>query len=334
MLKLEGIELRRESFARWMINLAGLFEPIAQAIGDLLWKQQYLHIDNTPGTVGFGNSRAGKSYEQAYFWPLLHPEIGVYFAFSADKSYRSLETLIREFKGTIVSDAEEIFEKYVRAYELSWQLCWMHTRRNFFEAQKSCPDLAAEALQYIKNLYAVERAIKEKRILDPTKISMYRSENSSPILEEFRKWLRKTQSSAEGLTDDLLSKAINYVSSRWEAAILYVSDGSLPIDNGADERALRPLKLGFKNYLFCASEIGARAAATFYTLIHSAKMNGVHPYYYLLDLCKRIEQPGIEANDLLPHKWKLTYQKEAVPEHLIEKILASAPAPSQTTSQI
>ena len=148
------------------------------------------------------------------------------------------------------------------------------------------------------------------------KVSRYRTENSLPLLDEFRDWLRKTSASAEALTDDLTSKAIHYLLSRWDAAILYISDGPLPMDNGADERKIRPLKLGLKNYLFCASEVGAKAAAVFYSLIHSAKMQGIHPYYYLLDLRKRINEPGLKPSDLIPHLWKDRFFKEAVPEHL------------------
>jgi len=295
MLKLEGVELSRNSFADWTIKYASLLSPIAKSLKNILLEQKYLHVDNTPGVVGRGNKKKGKSFDTGYFWPLLQPEIGVYFEFSRDKSYRSFESLIDGYHGTLISDAEEIFEKYTRVHELAWQLCWMHSRRNFVEAEKSNAALAAEALTYIRALYQVERDMKERKILDPEKVSRYRAENSSPILVQFKDWLRKTSITPEALTDDLISKAIHYLLSRWQAAILYISDGSIPIDNGADERQIRPLKLGLKNYLFCASEVGAETAATFYTLIHSAKMNGVHPYYYLLGLCKRIDQPGLKA---------------------------------------
>ena len=176
--------------------------------------------------------------------------------------------------------------------------------------------MAAEALEYIRALYEVERKIKERRITDPERVSKVRLEKSKPLLDKFNEWLRKTEVTPECLTDNLLSKAVHYVRSRWDAAVLFLNDGSLPIDNGADERELRPLKLGFKNYLFCASEVGAEAAAIFYTLIHSAKMHGIHPYYYLLDLCKRIDQPGLKAKDLIPDAWKSRFFQEAVPEHL------------------
>ena len=316
MLKLEGVTLSRESFADWTIKFAQLLSPIASALKQILFEQKFLHVDNTPGVVGRGAKKREKSFDQGYFWPLLHPKIGVYFEFSRHKAYKSFEALINGYAGTLISDAEEIFEKYVKAHDLSWQLCWMHSRRNFVEAEKSNPQLAAEALQYIRELYRVERDIRERKILDPEKVSRYRTDNSLPLLDKFRDWLRKTCATAEALTDDLVSKAIHYLLSRWDAAVLYISDGSLPMDNGADEREIRPLKLGLKNYLFCASEVGAEAAAVFYSLIHSAKMQGIHPYYYLLDLCKRIEQPGLKAADLIPHVWKERFFKEAVPEHL------------------
>jgi transposase len=298
-----------------MIKLSELLSPIAQAIKNELWTEEYLHVDNSPGIVGRGAKKSGKSFDQGYFWPLFNPNIGVYFEFSRDKSYRSFETIISGYKGTLISDAEEIFEKYVTAHELSWQLCWMHIRRNFFDAERNNAALAGEALQYIRALYRVEHEIKEKKFTDPEKVSKQRVESSLPILEQFRAWLRKTSATPEAITDELLSKAINYVLSRWEAAILYISGGSLPIDNGADEREVRPLKLGFKNYLFCASEVGARAAAIFYTLLHSAKMHRIHPYYYLLDLCKRITEPNLTAADLVPHIWKARFFEQAVPEH-------------------
>ena len=100
------------------------------------------------------------------------------------------------------------------------------------------------------------------------------------------------------------------------AAVLFVRDGNLPIDNGEAARRNRTVKIGLKNYLLRASEIGAEAAAIFYTLIGSAVMMGVHPYYYLLDLTKRVHQRGLTAADLIPVNWKRRFYEEAVPEHL------------------
>lgn len=316
MLKLEGILLSRGSLSNWVIQLAELLEPIACAVKEALLSAEYLHIDNTPGQVGRGKKRKEKTYGTGYFWPLLNPEIGVHFSYSKTKAYKSFEPLVSGFKGTLVSDAEEIFEKFTTAYELPWQLCWHHSRRNFLEAESQNPELAAQAIQFIRELYRVEREIKEAKVTDPEKVSFYRQKHTQPVLNEFRQWLRVTAATPEALTSDKLSQAIAYLYTRWDAAVLFVMNGSIPPDNGADERQVRPLKLGFKNYLFCASEVGAECAAVFYTLIASAKMHGIHPYYYLMDILRRIDQKGITAQDLIPHKWKEKFLLEAVPPHL------------------
>ena len=116
------------------------------------------------------------------------------------------------------------------------------------------------------------------------------------------------------ISSPLLAQAIAYVYKRWDAACLFLKDPLVPIDNGADERALRPFKLGAKNWLFSSSELGAEMLAVFYTLIGSAMMHGIHPYYYRLDLCQRLEQPGLKATDLVPHNWKIRFYEQAVPE--------------------
>jgi len=321
MLKLEGILLSRGSLSNWVIQLGELLEPVALAVKRALLSAEYLHIDNTPGQVGRGKKRKGRTYGTGYFWPLLNPEIGVHFAYSKTKAYKSLKPLITGFEGTLISDAEEIFEKFTTAYELQWQLCWHHSRRNFIEAESQNPVLAGEALEYIRELYRLEREIKEEEITDPEKISLFRQKHTQPVLDEFRSWLKLTAATPEALTSDKLSQAISYLYTRWDAAVLFVMNGSIPPDNGADERQVRPLKLGLKNYLFCASEVGAQCAAVFYTLIASAKMHGIHPYYYLMDLLKRIDDPNIDAEDLVPHKWKEKWLSDAVPAHAQNLIL-------------
>jgi len=139
---------------------------------------------------------------------------------------------------------------------------------------------------------------------------------SAPILHEFKQWLAEISATPAVMTDDAMCKAVHYVLPRWSAATLFVYDGAIPIDNGAVERAIRPVKLGAKNWLFAASEVGAEVLGVFYTLINSALMHGIHPYYYLLDLTNRIDDPKLSAEDLIPHRWKERFFEKAVPEHL------------------
>ena len=147
-LKLEGIKLDRASFAHWVIKLAKLLRPIAEALKRELLLQYYLHIDETPAQVGRGKKKKGKKFEVGYYWPFLHPEIGVYFEFRRTKSYQELKAILEGYRGTIVSGAAEVYQNFVRDYQVRWQLCWQHIRRYFFDAKVSNEARAEEALGY------------------------------------------------------------------------------------------------------------------------------------------------------------------------------------------
>lgn len=315
-LKLEGIELNRAMFAEWLIKLALLFVPVAKALFQELLLQAYLHIDETPHRVGRGKQQKGKRYGTAYYWPVLHPDIGVAFIYRRGRSQNDCNAVLAGYEGTLINDAYSTYECYVAEHQNKWQLCWMHIRRNFLDCETSNPQRAEEALEFIRALYRVETEIKQQKLKEPERIAAHRLKHSEPILIEFKEWLKTTAATPEALTSDPLAAATAYALKRWDAATLFVRDGNLPPDNGEAERRIRPIKVGIKNYLFCASEAGAEAAATIYTLISSALMHGIHPYYYLLDLTKRIDQPGLTARDLIPHRWKQLFYNEAVPEHL------------------
>lgn len=321
-LKLQGVNISRDSLTRWVIQLGKLLLPIAEAISLGIRGSPVVHIDETPGRVGKRDANGKKEYQTGYFWPILAQGVGVSFVYRPTRCWSEVKSVLEGFSGVLVSDAYEAYEDYVKANELRWQLCWMHIRRNFIEAESSNPKIAGEALVYIQALYNIERTLRDE---SADRRGIARLKQTQPVLDEFHLWLNAKSASPEVITDELLSKAVNYVLKRWEAAILFASDGTIPIDNGPDERAIRPTKLGLKNWLHCASEEGAEIAAVFYTLIGSALMHGIHPYYYLLDLTKRIDDPTLKAQDLTPAKWKSRFYEEAVPQHLRDVIQPGEP---------
>jgi transposase len=322
-LRLQGINISRDSLTKWAIELGSLFLPIANAITTGIRGSPAVHIDETPMRVGKKDKDGKKKFDKGFFWPILAAGIGVSFIYRPSRCWSEVKTILKNFSGVLISDAYGAYEDYVEKAQLKWQLCWMHIRREFIEAERSQPRLAKEALGYIQELYRIERSLSgesdEKRGLE-------RLKQSQPVLDKFHTWLVSASGKPEVITDDLLSKAVFYVLTRWEAACLFVSDGAIPIDNGKDERAIRPTKLGMKNWLHCASEEGAETAAVFYTLIGSALMHGIHPYYYLLDLTKRITDPKLTAMELTPANWKKRFYEEAVPEHLRDVIKPGEPA--------
>ena len=282
-----------------------------------------MHIDETPGLVGQG--KKDKKYKRAYFWPILAPDVGVSFFYCKTRGFVEIEKILQDFSGVIVSDAHSAYEKLVSITQQGWQLCWMHIRRKFHEALLSNEEISSECLVYINKLYALERDYKDRGLSTEAK-TLARQKESKPVLDEFKQKLDILSVRPEVLTDKLLSDAVFYVLRRWEPACLFVSDGALPIDNGADERVVRHAKLGMKNWLHCSSEEGADATAVLYTLICSALMHGIHPYYYLLDLTKRLDSPGITARDLIPSEWKKLFYEEAVPEEFRSAIAPGEPS--------
>jgi len=179
--------------------------------------------------------------------------------------------------------------------------CWAHVRRKFYDLEVAHHSpVAQEALERIGVLYAIEREIRgrpaeERRTL--------RQARARPLLESFRIWLESCLPKLSQKSET--TAALKYALSRWEALTRYAEDGQLEIDNNAAERALRAVALGRKNYLFAGSDAGGERAAILYSLIGTAKLNGLDPESYLRDVLTRIaDHPINRIAELLP--WNLT----------------------------
>jgi hypothetical protein len=180
-----------------------------------------------------------------------------------------------------------------------------HVRRPFFElyeAHKSA--VAKEALERIAALYAIEDAIRGRSAEERRAV---RNERSKPLLESQKKWFEETLGKLSKKSDT--TKAIDYALDRWDALTRYCDDGRLEIDNNAAERSLRGVVLGRKNYLFCGSDAGGERAAAIYSLIGTAKLNGLNPEAYMREVLSRVaDHPINRIEELLP--WNLTTSTE------------------------
>lgn len=222
----------------------------------------------------------------------------VAYEFTESRSGEHPEKFLDGFSGYLQADAFAGFNRLFSSGQIVEVGCLAHCRRKFYEVAQTHPPpgLAHEALIFIRHLYEIESRIKDK---PPEERHPTRQAESVPILDNFKAWLDGHYPTL--LPRSPLGNAFYYALANWEALTRYVGNGMLSIDNNAVERAIRPLACGRKNFLFVGSERGGRAAATIYSIIETAKVNGLEPFGYLADLLKRL--PGHKINrvaELLP----------------------------------
>jgi transposase len=184
--------------------------------------------------------------------------------------------------------------------------CWAHARRKFYEVFESTKSpLAQEALQRIGTLYAIEEPI---RGCLPDERQRVREQHTEPLLADLHRWLLATGRKLSRKSD--LAQAIHYALARWQALSRFCHDGRIEIDNNAVERELRAVALGRKNYLFAGADCGGERAAAIYSLIGTAKLNGLDPEAYLRLVLDRIaEHPSHRIQELLP--WNVQHELAA-----------------------
>ena len=185
--------------------------------------------------------------------------------------------------------------------------CWAHTRRKLFEAKDIEPEIAAQGLELIGGLYAVEEHIREQK-LSATKKLDYRLIHAKPLVERFFAWVNR-QFEAQGLLpSNPMTKALAYARERRFGLEVYLTDPDVPIDTNHLERALRAIPMGKKNWMFCWTELGAKHVGIMQSLLVTCRLHGVDPYEYLVDVLQRVGQhPACQVQELTPRLWRTLF---------------------------
>jgi transposase len=300
ILAREGVEIPRATQTSWVLQTYEALIPLEGALKQAVLESDILHTDDS--IIPLQVKGRGK-VQKARLWTYVRggsgPPLAVY-DFSHDRSKQRPLDFLKGYRGYVHADAYGGYDELFRRPGVIEVACWAHARRRFDEAISSRKVEATEIMLIIGQLYMIE---KESAEMSPEERRSLREEHSRPILDGL--FERIIELKAQTIPSEPLRKALDYALNQREALYRYLEDGRLKPDNNLAENAIRPLALGRKNWLFAASERGARATALFLGLLQSCKACQVNPWEYLDDLLRRImSHPVKSLRELLPDQWQ------------------------------
>lgn len=304
------VDLSRATMANWMIKAAQRLTPMLALLESEIRGGPLINIDESPLQVLKEPGR--KNTTKSYMWVFcggVPEKPTVLYRYQPTRSGAPALNFLDDYKGYIQSDDFGGYDYLGKKAGIVHLGCMAHARRKFHDVVKvrkkqrgkraKTKGFAEQAIGYIKQLYRIEKQIRKEE-LSSEQIHQLRQEQSKPVLEQFKKWLDATQPLTP--PKGLLGTAIGYALKNWSKLTVYVDDALLKPDNNRAENALRPFVVGRKAWLFAGSPAGAHASATFFSLIETAKANGLEPYTYLRYLFDRMPHARDEKDfrGLLP----------------------------------
>ena len=301
----EGVELDRSTLADWVGGASRTLRPLVDELKKYVLSAEKLHGDDVPVPVlepGNGKTKTGR------LWTYVRDDrpagseapSAVWFAYSPDRKGEHPATHLKNYRGILQADGYAGFNRLYENGGIFEAACWAHVRRKFHDLYRAHQSpVAREALERIAQLYGIEKEIRGR---SPAERKDIRRARSRLLLDSMHMWLKATMAKLSRKSD--VAMAIHYALERWAALMLFSDDGRVEMDNNAAERALRTVALGRKNYLFAGSDAGGERAASIYSLLGSAKLNGIDPEAYMTLVLRRIaDHPINRIGDLLP--WNL-----------------------------
>jgi transposase len=310
ILKRHGLELSRSTMCDWMAVAADLLKPITKLMIKKILESKVVQNDDTTVPV---QDHDGKGIKTGRLWASVgdrdHPY--VVYSYTPDRSAAGPNEIFKDFKGYLQADAYSAYDGLYTAGKIIEVGCMMHARRKFYGARTSDPQRSHQALALIGLLYDVERDAKQQEAAGYEEFvalrHKLRQERSRPIFNRLHIWLQAE--SPKVLPKSPIGEAIQYSLNHRAALERPLEAGFLELDNGACERALKPVALGRKNWLFAGSDNGGRTAAVLMSLCTTCKNFGIDPQAYLRDVLDRIStHPASRIEELLPDRWQMSRQ--------------------------
>ena len=293
----QGLRLSRQTMANWLLNISEKWlRPVYDVLREQLCRELVLHADETTLQVlkEPGRSSTSKSYMWLYRTSGCAKQAIVLYEYQSTRKAEHAEAFLKGFSGWLHADGYQGYHKLPENIRVVG--CWAHARRKFDEAlqtlpkemQKDSPAAIGEC--YCSRLFKLEQAFAE---LTPEERYEKRLEQEKPVLDALLSWANEMQ--VKTAPKSAMGRAIHYLLEQWPYLTRYLEDGRLELSNNRAERSIKPFVMGRKNWLFANTPGGAQASAVIYSLIETAKENGLDPYRYLLWILQNA--PGLSETD-------------------------------------
>lgn len=298
-----GIDISRTNMCNWTAKVAEKLEPLVSLIRGHIISGNFVNVDETTLQVLKEQGRAPTT--KSYMWvyrggPPDKPAL--IFQYERTRAAQSAKDFLRNFEGYVQTDGYKGYDFIDVKPQMHHVGCWAHARRKFIDASKAHKRISIskkkkthasdEALEFIGKLYGIEQSAS-KEDLSFDELEILRREKSVPILKSFKIWLDKHAITVA--PKSLLGKAISYTLGQWPRLYRFIKKGYITPDNNLAENAIRPFVLGRKNWLFSGTPKGAKSSAILYSLIETAKANGLEPYNYLKTIFDKI--PHVKSHE-------------------------------------
>lgn len=293
----QGFEISRATQSVWCGDVADLVEPLYELMAQRVRASHVVPTDDTVMPM-LAKGKAAK----ARMWVYIGDEAGPYniFDFTLNRGRDGPKYFLQDYRQVLLADAYGGYNGVVAGNQITRAGCWAHARRKIVEAEKAAPEIAREAVELVRALYAVEHRGKDLSTAGRLRI---RQADSAPVLGKLKEKLLNWKQQL--LPKHPMAEAVNYVLGQWEELNVFCSDGAVPIDNNVSEREIKRVVLNRKNSLFVGNARGGHTAAVLASLTSSCRRHGVDPQLYLTQLLMNL--PAAQLTELtawLPDEWK------------------------------
>lgn len=308
----EGLFISRQTLCQWVIRTGKALAPLKEAMLQKILESNNVFIDEIP--LKMLSPGKGKT-KQVFMWVLAggtekDPPYRIY-EFYENRKHCNAEKLLEDYHGTLHSDKYGAYESMANAKQFLWCPCFSHIRRKFFESESGDMQFRDWVLRKIRYLFMFEKVAWSRSPEERLKI---RQEKEAPIIDELIAAVKTYLTDGHILPKSKFREALGYFYGLVPYLKNYISTPYARLDNNVAERAIRPLAIGRKNWLFIGSEDGGEAAAIVYSLIQTCRALFINPRVYLEDVMRRLmAYPANRIDELLPDRWAATFGKDIFP---------------------